>query len=168
MEHPTVFFELSVMNADKPAIDPMMVAERVEKFLNLPNMPQSWGVMLTSAPLFAEKLHDLKACIVDKHPEVNFVIGTDTLVRIINPKYYGSSERKMLDALKAMAGAHFFVGGRLEQSVKTGNPRFVSGQEELNRVPGTWAAQMFTIMKEPEFRIDVSSSEIRRKQQGTS
>ena len=48
---------------------------------------------------------------------MSFVLGTDTMVRIINPKYYGDSRENMLEALADMKekGVHFIVGGRLEQ-----------------------------------------------------
>jgi hypothetical protein len=166
--NPTVFFELSLVNADKPPIDPEVVAERVEKFLDLAELPDQWGVVLTRAPLFAEKLTYLQDCIPSttdgKEPKVNFVVGTDTLVRLINPKYYGNDETNMMESLRAMNGAHFIVGGRLEQNVDTDRPKFVSGQEELALLPQDFVKDMFTIMEESEFRVDISSSEIRRKQ----
>mmetsp|Transcript_4395 Transcript_4395/g.8090 ORF Transcript_4395/g.8090 Transcript_4395/m.8090 type:complete len:87 (+) Transcript_4395:1368-1628(+) len=74
-------------------------------------------------------------------------------------------KKKMVEALKSMEGAHFIVGGRLEQNVDTGTPRFVSGKEELESFPDQRLGnEMFTIMDESEFRIDISSSEIRQKQ----
>ena len=50
-------------------------------------------------------------------PQLGFLIGTDTMVRIINPKYYGDNEEDMLEAVREMgrSGVHFVVGGRLEQ-----------------------------------------------------
>jgi nicotinic acid mononucleotide adenylyltransferase len=164
--NPTVFFEISIVNADKPPIDPEVVAERVKKFLDLDDMPDQWGVVLTRAPLFADKLTYLKDCINSNgcDSKLNFIIGTDTLVRIVNPKYYGNDEKNMIESLRAMKGAHFIVGGRLEQNVETDQPRFVSGEEELSSLPHDFANDMFTIMRESEFRVDISSSEIRRKQ----
>lgn len=46
-------------------------------------------------------------------------IGTDTMVRIINPKYYGNRKEHMIKALEDMnsKGVHFIVGGRLEQGM---------------------------------------------------
>ena len=51
---------------------------------------------------------------------MSFVLGTDTMVRIINPKYYDNSREKMLAALVDMKekGVHFIVGGRLEQGTE--------------------------------------------------
>lgn len=49
---------------------------------------------------------------------ITFVIVTDTFVRIINLKYYGDSVTNILNAVREMGdlGAHFVVGGRLDQS----------------------------------------------------
>lgn len=53
----------------------------------------------------------------DDGPQLGFVIGTDTMVRILNPKYYGDDRDTMLEAVREMgrSGVHFVVGGRLEQ-----------------------------------------------------
>mmetsp|Transcript_58767 Transcript_58767/g.143753 ORF Transcript_58767/g.143753 Transcript_58767/m.143753 type:complete len:639 (+) Transcript_58767:56-1972(+) len=181
-----VFFELSLMNADKPSLDPTTVADRVQKFLQLSDetdnskdgeqMPQQWGIILTRAPLFAQKLTSLQDCILDRTgadddaeaasstPNVNFVIGTDTLVRILNPKYYNNDRDNMISSLLSMKGVHYIVGGRLEQNKDSTEedwqPVFVSGEDELVGLPEDLAA-MFTVMKESEFRVDISSSEIR-------
>jgi nicotinic acid mononucleotide adenylyltransferase len=160
-----IFFELSLLNADKPPIDPIVVADRLNQFLQLDDLPQQWGIVLTGAPLFAQKLVTLQACVSDTVdgpiPKINFVIGTDTLVRIIHPKYYNNNEGTMVRSLLAMKGAHFIVGGRIEQQATTTVPsRFVSGKEEIDGLPADLVG-MFSIMLESEFRVDVSSSEIR-------
>ena len=48
---------------------------------------------------------------------MTFAIGTDTMVRILNPKYYDEDREQMLEAVREMGreGVHFVVGGRLEQ-----------------------------------------------------
>lgn len=53
-----------------------------------------------------------------------FVIGTDTMIRILNPKYYGDSKEAMLEAIRDMKrhGVHFVVGGRLQQGVESDEP----------------------------------------------
>eukprot|EP00536_Pseudo-nitzschia_multiseries_P009229 jgi/Psemu1/288317/fgenesh1_pg.253_\ len=182
-----ILFELSLTNADKPSIDPTVVAERVRKFLDLAAadadadadvFPQQWGIVLTRAPLFEEKLRILRRAVATttatEDPRVNFVIGTDTLVRILNPKYYpDQSPDRMAESLLELnrSGAGFIVGGRLEQGTTTASqdgreheePRFVSGREELEGLPDAVAA-MFAVMDESEFRIDLSSSELRAKQ----
>ena len=135
---PTVFFEMSVTNADKPPLDPLEVERRVNLFTTLPpaDMPKDWAVILTNAPLFSQKASILDNLIAgdcfdtDNNQSSNirkmsFVLGTDTMVRIINPKYYDNSREKMLAALVDMKekGVHFIVGGRLEQG--TGENRYV-------------------------------------------
>ena len=101
---------------------------------------------------------------------MTFVIGADTMVRLIDPKYYGDDRDSMLDALADMRdlGAHFIVGGRVEQGVArneigAGGRKFTNGQEEVGSLPPE-ARGMFTLLGEDEFRSDVSSTEIRRRQ----
>ena len=188
-----IFFEISLTNADKPSIDPEIVASRVKKFIDLASssgnndggsnddvfqgtlFPQQWGIVLTRAPLFEEKLKILRSKVLNRlegpgdSPRINFVIGTDTMVRILNPKYYGDgSEADMIASLLELkaSGAGFIVGGRLEQSPSdpASPPRFVSGRDELKGLSDE-VASMFTIMEESEFRVDLSSSEIRKQQE---
>lgn len=62
-EDPAVFFEISLINADKPAMDAATVSERAHKVFDLENLPSNWGVLLTSVPLFSEKADVLRDCI---------------------------------------------------------------------------------------------------------
>lgn len=131
---PAVFFEMSVTNADKPPLDPIEVERRVGLFAPLqapeeggPLLPEDWAILLTNAPLFSQKASVLDGLIPGGDPagdgsgcgrrKMTFVLGTDTMVRIIDPKYYGNSREDMLAALRDMRGkgVHFIVGGRLEQ-----------------------------------------------------
>ena len=90
---PTVFFEMSVTNADKPPLDPIEVERRVNMFVSSPslkeaNMPKDWAVLLTNAPLFSQKSDILDNLIPGdsgRRRKMSFVLGTDTMVRIINP-----------------------------------------------------------------------------------
>ena len=93
---------------------------------------------------------------------MTFVLGTDTMVRIINPKYYGDSRDNMISALAEMQekGVHFIVGGRLEQGVGH-SPTFINGEEEVRSLPQN-IQQMFTLLTEEEFRLDISSTELRK------
>ena len=130
---PTVFFEMSVTNADKPPLEPSEVERRVNLFtssLDSEVMPKDWAVVLTNAPLFSQKTCILDELVPDANNanqqgggrKMSFVLGTDTMVRIINPKYYGESRENMLEALADMKekGVHFIVGGRLEQRKEEG------------------------------------------------
>jgi nicotinamide mononucleotide (NMN) deamidase PncC len=55
-----VFLELSLTNPDKPSINPEDVSARAHKFFELENLPDQWGILLTSAPLFKEKVEGLR------------------------------------------------------------------------------------------------------------
>jgi len=76
---PTVLFEISVTNADKPPIDPEEVERRVKLFSGLQrhHFPQDWGVILTNAPLFAQKASVLDNLIEGTNAarKMTFVIG---------------------------------------------------------------------------------------------
>lgn len=170
-EQPTpVFMELSLTNPDKPNMDPKSVSKRAHKFLELEDLPSDWAILLTSAPLFSRKVQILKPfmapAIAEVGQRVGFVIGTDTMVRILDPKYYSDDEENMFEAVREMgrSGVQFVVGGRLEQGKpsfsKDENPKFVSGHQELEALPKD-VQNMFSLVSEEEFRTDISSSEIR-------
>jgi len=163
-----IFMELSLTNADKPPIDPQTASERIKKFLQLEDLPAHWGVVLTRAPLFSQKLSCLQNCVMEssdgQHGKISFVIGADTLSRILNPKYYNDDRDQMIDALLSMKGAHFIAGGRVEQKKESSEPaQFITGKEELSGLPPD-LKEKFTIIEEQEFRVDISSTEIRQKE----
>lgn len=73
----------------------------------------------------------------------------------------------MLQALRTMTekGVHFVVGGRVEQTKKdTTTNSFISGNEQLALLPQD-LQEHFTLLNEDEFRIDISSTELRKKGQ---
>jgi len=166
---PTVLFEMSVTNADKPPLDPKEVERRVSMFTSLLttcDMPKDWSIILTNAPLFSQKTEMLDNLIPSGYScrKMSFVLGTDTFVRIINPKYYNNSRDEMIEALVDMRdkGVHFIVGGRLEQGTEHNKPIFINGEEEVKYLPPD-IQSMFTLLTEDEFRLDISSTELRKK-----
>jgi len=167
---PSVFFEMSVTNADKPPLDSAEVQRRVDSFRNISNanMPDDWAILLTNAPLFSQKtviLDNFIKSYGQSPTKMTFVLGADTMVRILNPKYYGNDRDNMIAALEDMMqkGVHFVVGGRLEQGTG-GIPKFVNGQEVIDELPDTMKDSMFTLLSEDDFRLDISSTELRKKQ----
>lgn len=198
---PTVLFEMSLTNPDKPPMEAEEAARRVGLFgscldvgadgRDAPddvNMPDDWGVLMTSAPLFVQKVgilgqlvapsgasipfldeagneDEVSSSTTKSRRKLTFVIGRDTMVRIINPKYYGNSVDGMLAAVREMgaAGVHFVVGGRLEQGKDAGDePKFITGEDELTSLPAD-VRDMFTIVQEEDFRLDISSTELRNR-----
>jgi hypothetical protein len=136
-----VHYELSVVNADKPTLPADEVARRASQFANVGPL---W---LTRCPTFAAK--------ADLFPGAAFVLGWDTAVRVIDPKYYGSEVgrdaalRKLLES-----GSRLVVAGRVDAG---GAFRVWDGgglTEEFG--------PLFVALSENDFRADVSSTELRR------
>jgi len=134
--------EISIFNVDKPPLDYVEMAWRLEQFG--PGRP----VWLTRAATFEEKSH--------LFPGATFVVGVDTLRRIAEPRYYGGDAGACQKAIERIAGCgcRFLVFGRAEQG------RFIS-LEELDLPPLLRA--ICCGVPEAEFREDISSTELRRR-----
>lgn len=133
-------FELAVMNVDKPPLEEEEIRQRL-------NAIQGTGqVALSRTPTFRLKAELFPGCV--------FVIGWDTMVRLIDPKYYGDSETEMLTALAEIwaLGCRFLVAGRLvDGAYKT-----------LDQVPVPGGFHpLFQAIPESLFRSDISSTELR-------
>lgn len=143
-------FELCITNVDKPSLSEKEILHRVEQFTS------DEGIIISKAGLFSDK--------VRLFPQTCFIVGADTAVRIVNPKYYNGNVG-LVRALADMRahGASFLVAGRVEQRKDgTKSEAFQSMEDVL--VPIGFE-DMFEAIPESEFRMDVSSSEIRKKQQ---
>src|SRR5262249_15844464 len=97
----SVAFELSILNVDKPPLKAEEVRLRLTQFAGRAD------VWLTRAPTFAEK--------AKLFPGVVFVVGTDTAIRLVQPRYYGGSQEAMAAALAGIRerGCRFLVAGRV-------------------------------------------------------
>jgi hypothetical protein len=135
-----VVYELSVVNVDKPPLEEAEVRRRVGQFAG------KGTVVLTRAETFYKKAR--------LFPGATFVIGCDTAVRLVDPRYYGGEESAILTALAEMwaAGCRFVVAGR-EQS---GNFRTLADVP----VPQGFR-HLFQEIPESRFRADVSSTVLR-------
>jgi nicotinamide mononucleotide (NMN) deamidase PncC len=138
-----VHFELSAINVDKPALTADEVRGRLAQFAG------EATVELTRAPTFVEKSR--------LFPGVTFVIGADTVERLVAARYYGGSEAKMQTALKEMAerGCRFLVAVRRDP---VGRLRSLDDAP----IPKQFAA-LFTQIPESRFRLDTSSTELRAR-----
>jgi cytidyltransferase-like protein len=141
-----IAFELSVANVDKPDLHPDEVLRRLGQFRG------RHPVYVTRAPTFREKAALFPDCV--------FVVGADTAVRVIDPGFYGEDPAAMVRALDEIraAGCRFFVGGRVDAAgrfVEVGGVSVPDDYRDLFEGPG-----------EREFRVDVSSTELRRKSFG--
>jgi nicotinamide mononucleotide (NMN) deamidase PncC len=134
-----VTFELSITNVDKPPLDFVEIASRLEQLVGR-------HVLLTRASRFVEK--------AQLAPDCTFVVGVDTIVRIGDAKYYGGgvAERDAAIAEIARAGCRFLVFGRNAQDTF----QTLSDVE----VP-TNLRPLCDEVPESEFREDVSSTKLR-------
>jgi hypothetical protein len=94
-------FEMSVFNVDKPPLGIADLAARLEYF-----RVQSFPVFLTKTPRFIDKART--------YPGMSYVIGVDTLIRLLNPEYTGGSIDLLKHFLLEMTskGTEFFVFSR--------------------------------------------------------
>ena len=141
-----VIYELSVTNVDKPPLRNDVVHERIGQFR------QIGDVVVTKAPVFYEKAQLFPGCA--------FVIGWDTMVRLVDPKYYDNDHARMILALNLIrsASCSFLVAGRIKDS----EFRTVADVQ----IP-TVFQNMFQEIPESAFRADISSTEIRQASQAT-
>ncbi|WP_020472841.1 hypothetical protein [Zavarzinella formosa] len=134
-------FEISLFNVDKPELPPEEVIRRTSQFQGRAT------VILTRSPTFAEKAGLFPASI--------FVVGADTAGRVIDPRYYGHDHAMMLATLTAIrgTGCRFLVGGRS----LNGGPF-----TDLACLPIPEShADLFEGIPETEFRVDLSSTQLR-------
>lgn len=138
-----VEYEISVANVDKPPLDYTEMALRRRQFSD------DEALWFTHAPRFVDK--------AEIFPGATFVVGADTIVRIAEPRYYGSvSARDEALDLLAARGCRFLVFGRLHEG------RFQT-LGDLTLPP--LLAALCDGVPESEFRIDLCSTELRRRSQ---
>lgn len=135
-----VVLEVSAFNVDKPPLDYFDLQQRQAGSDELP-------LIFTNAPTFIEKSA--------LFPGVTFVVGSDTIERIADPKYYAGDIRQRDAALELLStrGHQFLVFGRIS------GQHFI-GLEDLN-LPKTLRDQC-TGIAESQFRIDVASRDLRQ------
>jgi hypothetical protein len=137
-----VHFELSIANVDKPDLSVDEVQRRLEQFRG------RWPVIITRAARIEEKAALFPGCV--------FVVGADTAARIVHPRYYRNDLTDLTRALERIRGlgCRFLVGGRADES-----GRFVEVSEVA--IPEGYR-DLFMGLTEQEFRVDISSTQMRR------
>lgn len=137
----TLAWEISVANVDKPTLDYVEMRNRTAQFADRP-------LWLTRAATFVEKL--------DVFPESTFVMGVDTFARLADPRYYGGSAAAATRAVKAIAARArgLIVFGREQRGVF---------QEAATVEVPKALKDVAYFVSQREFRLDVSSTELRRR-----
>jgi hypothetical protein len=138
----TVHFELSITNVDKPDLTDDVIRHRAAQF---DSVGQLW---LTRAARFSEK--------AELFPGAWFVVGYDTAVRMLDPRYSGTAEARDAGLARLWdLGCRVLVGGRVDA---TGIFRTWKEQaEQLSRQQ----AMLFEELPEEMFRVDLSSTALR-------
>jgi len=134
-------FELSVLNADKPALAAEEVRRRLASFVGAAPL---W---LTRAPTFVAK--------AELFPGVHFVVGVDTAERIVQPRFYGGSAAQLDRAMTVLRSRHcrFLVAGRVNAQ---GNFIDLS----TAHIPEAYR-DLFADIPASEFRVDLCSTQLR-------
>jgi len=136
-----VAMELSIANVDKPDLADAEVRRRLAQFV--------WHrpIYVTRAATFRAKSELFPGCA--------FVVGADTASRLIDPKYYGGDPDACRRALRELfdGGHRFVVAGRA-----TLGGAFVAA--EATGIDPEFGG-MFVMLREDEFRIDLSSTSLR-------
>ena len=135
-------FELSITNVDKPPLDFIEIADRLEQLAG-------WPVMLTRTPTFVEKAQLAPGC--------TFIVGADTIERIADPVYYDGDVTQLDAAIAEIAdrGCRFLVFGR-----------WLEGQfSPLSalKIPASLQA-LCDEVPEAEFSANISSTALRTKE----
>lgn len=138
----SVLFEISVRNVDKPPLTISEIRARLRQFEGIGRR-----VVLSREPLYREK-----AALYSGNP---FVVGYDTAARTLDPAYYDGDPARMREALSGIrdAGCRFLVAGRL-----VGSQFKIVGDLSI---PAEFE-DLFEGIPEEEFRVDLSSTELRR------
>ena len=206
---PLVVFEIGALNPDKPALSREDIMRRLDQFdyecnplLRAAGI-SNFAVSITSEPLFVQKSDIFKGC--------SFLIGADTMTRLLNAKYYidkagsigGStvgfdkSANNMISALSKISAnkCKFIVGGRTKsilhivgtvaaaqsssrdsyfetcETILHGHA-FVGNSENKGDIPLASILpqnimDLFVGLSEEQFRLDISSTEIRNRSKPT-
>jgi nicotinic acid mononucleotide adenylyltransferase/nicotinamide mononucleotide (NMN) deamidase PncC len=142
-----VEWELSVANVDKPPLDYAEIRDRAAQFSARADGAATMPLWLTRAATFLEKLAVF--------PEGTFVMGADTYVRLADPRYYGGSDEAAAAAVATIAreARGLIVFGRVKDGVFQ-DPAHLDVPQALRDVT--------YFVSQREFRLDVSSTELRR------
>lgn len=138
-----VCFELPLVNADKGEIGLPEARRRLAQFAGVA------PVILTRAPLFSQKAR--------LFPHSVFVLGIDTVQRLLEPRFYHNNPAEMYASFEAVrqAGCRFLVAGRMSGG------RFITLEDV--ELPPRYRS-LFEQIPPDKFRVDISSTAIRQKQ----
>ena len=121
-------------------------------------------VVVTRAPTFLEKARALSSEGEPGSPGLSgptFVVGADTIARIADPRYYGTTRARdaAVQEMRSL-GCRFLVYGRIDEA---------GAFKTANDIPLPQALKAICAnVPESEFRCDLSSTVLRAKGAGRS
>ena len=138
-------FELGMVNADKAEIAIAETERRAAQFAGYA------PVLLSALPRFADKVRWVRESV--------FVLGADTLARLVEPRFYACDRGAMLDAFGRIreSGCRFLVASRLDPN--SGRVRTLADCP----VPRGFE-RLFEAIPASDFRMDLSSTQLRERQ----
>ena len=136
-------FEISIGNVEKTLLSYFEIHKVLDQF----KPDDRWA--LTNAPTFADKARIFK--------DSTFILGIDTLIRMFDEKFYGD-QKQMLESIDLFNAndVNFIVFGR-----KIGDIYKTLDQVSIP----TSIVDRFQGIPESEFRLDISSREIKKDQE---
>jgi hypothetical protein len=142
----SVAFELSIANVDKPPLAAAEVERRQAQFTGRA------GLWLTNTPRFVEK--------AELFPGAVFVVGADTALRIIDPRYYDGDTARVHVALARLRDRanRFLVACRIDGAGRS------IGLADV-QVPPAFR-DLFAEIPAELFRLDLSSTQLRNGEPG--
>lgn len=135
-----VDYEISICNVDKPTIDLISLNERLSQFCVDTGGHGAVRVWVTTAATFVQK--------AQLFPNSTFLIGYDTLERLVHPKYSGSVEQVAKKLTEF--GSKFLVFGRITHG---------TFKDDVSAFPLELQSMLFPAYG---FRQDISSTTLRK------
>lgn len=166
----SVLLLLSISNADKADGEPASLEQRIDMIILLAeHITKSLGVpaavALTSCPKFADKCEAIQNHsreLALPKLKLTFLVGFDTIIRILDQKYYTSPISVALNDL--FQNSDFLV---LTREDKKHTIEFQLSYVKqlhdgsLKAIPNDWASRIYIVVNDNLIEADISSSAIR-------
>ncbi|KAH3668835.1 hypothetical protein OGAPHI_002590 [Ogataea philodendri] len=166
----SVLLLLSVKNADK-GVQPAKFEDRLAMMYKMADhiseqLGVACGVGITNCSLFVDKAKEIQNYLAETQSnnlKLTFLLGYDTLIRLLDPKYY--VPQKLGDALGSFFSTNdCFVLTRKNTSLSLEDQLSFVGMikdGQLADVPATWADKIHVVSGDDK-NLNVSSSDIRK------
>lgn len=164
--NPLIVFDIGCNNADKgfKSIDEIKKIIDQNVIILKDSGITNFAFSVSSVSLYSDKSYIYKNCYI--------LQGSDTFERVLNTKYYEHSEYKLIFSLTEifMNGCKLIIGGRLsspsDSTILISDKKFITASSIINEKGKNIPAKIldtYIELSEEDFRVDLSSSEIKLK-----